>query len=93
MYLTLGINQSVTLNQYRCLLKTAYLVSEAQYYSKGATKSAKKETKAYVNDIGIRNVSSAVFDPQILTNSTKVGKIVETVTADHTKRLKFNLEK
>ena len=89
---TLSVNRSTTLNQYMNLLKTAYLISEAQYYSKGATKSARKETKAYVNDIGIRNVSSAVFDSQILTNSTEVGKIVETVAADHTKRLKFNLE-
>jgi len=54
-------------------------------------KSARKETKAHVNDIGIRNVFAAVFDPQILTNNT-VGKIVETVAADHIKRLKFNLE-
>lgn len=89
---TLGINRSTTLNQYMSLLKTAYLISEAQYYSKGAEKSARKGTKAYVNDIGIRNVSAAVFDPQILTNNTEVGKIVETVVADHTKRLKFNLE-
>ena len=89
---TLGVSRSTTLNQYMNLLKTAYLISEAQYYSKGAEKSARKETKAYVNDIGIRNVSSAVFDPQILTNNTEVGKIVETVVADHTKRLKFNLE-
>ena len=88
----LGVSRSTTLNQYMNLLKTAYLVSEAQYYSKGAEKSARKETKAYVNDIGIRNVSAAVFDPQILTNNTEVGKIVETVVADHTKRLKFNLE-
>ena len=88
----LGVSRSTTLNQYMNLLKTAYLVSEAQYYSKGAEKSARKETKAYVNDIGIRNVSAAVFDPQILTNNTEVGKIVETVAADHTKRLKFNLE-
>lgn len=89
---TLGINRSTTLNQYMSLLKTAYLISEAPYYSKGATKSARKETKAYVNDVGIRNVSSATFDHQILTDNTEVGKIVETVTADHTKRLKFNLE-
>lgn len=89
---TLGVNRSTTLNQYMSLLKTAYLISEAPYYSKGAVKSARKETKAYVNDVGIRNVSIAIFDPQILTNNTEVGKIVETVVADHTKRLKFNLE-
>ncbi len=89
---TLNVNRSTTLNQYMSLLKAAYLISEAQYYSKGAAKSARKGTKAYVNDVGIRNVSSAVFDPQILTNNTEVGKIVETVAADHTKRLKFNLE-
>lgn len=89
---TLQINRSTTLNQYMNLLKAAFLISEALYYSKGAVKSVRKETKAYVNDIGIRNVSAAAFDSQILSNNTEMGKIVETVAADHTKRLKFNLE-
>ncbi len=89
---TLGVKRSTTLNTYINLLKTAYLVSEAEYYSKGAIKRARKETKAYVNDVGIRNVSASVFDEQVLVNGTELGKIVETVTADHTKRLKFNLE-
>ncbi len=89
---TLGVNRSTTLNQYMSLLKTAFLISEAQYYAIGAEKRTRKATKAYVNDIGIRNVSAAVFDPEILSNNVEVGKIVETVTADHTKRLKFNLE-
>lgn len=89
---TLNINRSTTLNQYMSLLKTAFLISESSYYSKGTAKSVRKETKAYVNDIGIRNVSAAVFDSQILSNNTEMGKIVETVAADHTKRLKFNLE-
>lgn len=89
---TLNVKRSTTLNTYINLLKTAYLISEAEYYSKGAEKRARKETKAYVNDIGIRNVSASVFDEQVLVNNTELGKIVETVVADHTKRLKFNLE-
>ena len=89
---TLNVKRSTTLNTYINLLKTAYLISEAEYYSRGAEKRARKETKAYVNDVGIRNVSASVFDEQVLVNNTELGKIVETVAADHTKRLKFNLE-
>ena len=89
---TLGIKRSTTLNSYIHLLTHAFLISEASFYTKSAAKRARTSTKMYVNDVGIRNVSAAVFDEQVLANSSEMGKIVETVMADHTKRLKFNLE-
>ncbi len=88
---TLGIHRP-TLGTYIYLLKTAFLISEAEFYSKSAVKRTRKERKLYINDAGIRNVSSAVFDENVLTDSTEMGKIAETVVADHTKRLKFNME-
>jgi len=89
---TLVIKRSTTLNTYIHLLKTAYLISESEFYSKSAAKQTRRETKMYVHDVGIRNVSASVFDDQVLTNPVEIGKIVETVAADHTKRLKFNLD-
>lgn len=83
----LGINRSVTLNQYMRMLNSAYLISESQFYSKSSSKSARKETKVYINDVGIRNASAAAFDPQMLSNPTEAGKIAETIVADHTRRL------
>ncbi|SMH72230.1 ATP-binding protein [Candidatus Nitrosotalea okcheonensis] len=81
-----------TLNTYLYLLKTVYLISESEFYSKSRVKRIRKEKKVYVNDIGIRNMAASALDDQILTDSTEVGKMIETVIADHTKRLKFNLE-
>lgn len=88
---SLGIERP-TLSTYIYLLKTAFLMSETEFYSKSAVKKARRERKIYINDVGIRNVSSSVFDELVLTDSTEMGKIAETVVADHTKRLKFNLE-
>lgn len=81
-----------TLRKYIEALKTTFLISEAEYFSESRTKRVRKEKKIFINDIGIRNYSSSVFDEQILTNNTEMGKIVETVIADHTRRLRFNLE-
>jgi len=89
---TLSLHRSKTLNEYIYLLKTAFLTSEAEFYTKSVAKRTRREPKMYVNDIGIRNVYTGLFDPQVLTNPLELGKIAETVIADHTRRLKFNLE-
>jgi len=88
---SLGINRD-TLNTYLYLLKGSFLISDAEVYTKSAVTRGKSEKKMYVNDIGIRNVIAGVFDDHILSDHTEVGKMIETVVADHTKRLKFNLE-
>lgn len=81
-----------TLNTYLYLLKAAYLVSESEFFAKSRVKRIRREKKAYVNDVGIRNMAASALDDQTLADSTEMGKIVETVVADHTKRLQFNLE-
>lgn len=87
----LGIDRD-TLNTYLYLLKETFLISDAEMYSSSRVVRGKNEKKIYVNDIGIRNVIAATFDERILLNYTEVGKMAETVVADHTKRLKFNLD-
>jgi predicted AAA+ superfamily ATPase len=87
----LGLKRD-TLNMYIYLLKTAFLISEVEFYSESRVKMARRAKKIFVNDAGIRNVSASVFDEQTLTNDSQIGKIIETVIADHTRRLRFNLE-
>ncbi len=87
----LGLKRD-TLNTYIYLLKTAFLISEAEFYSESTAKRARREKKIFINDVGIRNVSAAVFDEQTVANDSEMGRIVETVIADHTRRLRFNLE-
>jgi uncharacterized protein len=87
----LGLERK-TMNTYIYLLKMAFLISEAEFYSPSRVKRARREKKIFINDVGIRNVSASVFDDNVLTYDTEMGKIVETVVADHTRRLRFNLE-
>lgn len=84
---TLGISRSTTLSQYLRLLYDTYMVSEAPFYSKSAAKSARKESKMYINDVGMRNVMCMAFDVRSLTDAAEIGKITETVAADHTRRM------
>jgi len=86
----LGINRE-TLNIYLYLLKESFLISESEVYSSSAVVRSRSEKKIYVSDIGLRNVIASTFDDKILTDFSEVGKMAETVIADHTKRLKFNL--
>ena len=85
---TLGIGRSTTLNQYLALLRDTYMISEAPFYSEGAAKKrARKESKMYVNDVGMRNAMCATLDYQALTDASEVGKMAETVAFDHTRRM------
>jgi predicted AAA+ superfamily ATPase len=67
-------------------------ISEEEFYSESRIKRVRREKKIFVNDIGIRNVSTSVLDDYVLTNSSEIGKIAQTVVGDHTRRLRFNLE-
>ncbi|HKU49649.1 MAG TPA: ATP-binding protein, partial [Nitrososphaera sp.] len=87
----LGLKRD-TLNMYIYLLKTAFLISEVEYYSESRVKRARREKKIFINDSGIRNVSAAVFDEQTVADDNEMGRIVETVMGDHTRRLRSNLE-
>ena len=84
---TLGISRSATLNPYLTVLRDTYMISEAPFYSKSVTKSTRKESKMYVNDVGIRNATCSMLDFQSLTDATETGKMAETVAADHTRRM------
>ncbi len=88
---TLGLKRE-TLNTYIYLLKSAFLVSEAETYSKSRAKRIRREKKVYVNDVGIRNASCALLDDQTLTIADEMGKVAETVSADHSRRLRLDFD-
>lgn len=87
----LGLKRD-TLNTYIYLLQSAFLISESEFFAESRVKRARRERKIFVNDIGIRNASSSLFDESVLANNTELGFMIETIVADHTRRLKFNLE-
>ena len=81
-----------TLRTYLYYLKTVFLISESEYYSKSRVKRIRREKKVYINDSGIRNVAVGELNDSLLSNIAELGKVVEAVVADHCRRLKFNLE-
>ena len=81
-----------TLKSYIYFLKTAFLISESEYYSKSRAKRVRREKKVYLNDSGIRNVAIGALNDYLLSNPVELGKVAEAVVADHCKRLKFDLE-
>ncbi|MDE1863740.1 MAG: DUF4143 domain-containing protein, partial [Thaumarchaeota archaeon] len=50
------------------------------------------EKKIFINDIGLRNVLASALDEQTLANETEMGRVVETVVADHLHGLRSSLE-
>jgi predicted AAA+ superfamily ATPase len=89
---TIKVHRIITLNQYIKLLKETFLVAEAEYYTGSVMKQVRRENKMYVNDVGIRNVEASMFSEEIFRNPSELGKVAETVVADHTKRLMSSLD-
>ncbi len=81
-----------TLKSYIYFLKTAFLISESEYYSKSRAKRIRREKKVYVNDPGIRNVAVGMLNDYLLSNAAELGKVVEAIVVDHCRRLRFDLE-
>ncbi|MGF3522124.1 MAG: ATP-binding protein, partial [Candidatus Bathyarchaeia archaeon] len=81
-----------TLKAYIYFLKTTFLISTSEYYSKSRAKQARKEKKIYINDPGIRNTAAGTLNNYLLGNHAELGKIVEAIVADHCKRLKLNIQ-
>jgi len=88
---TLGLKRQ-TLKSYIYFLKTTFLISESEYYSKSRAERIRREKKVYINDAGIRNVVVGALNKYLLSNTAELGKVVEAVVADHCKRLKFDLD-
>lgn len=87
----LGISRD-TLGTYMYILKELFLISESKVYSQSRVVRGRSERKIYVSDIGIRNTICSAFDEHALTDSAEVGKMAETIVADHTRRLKAAIE-
>jgi len=81
-----------TLRSYIYFLKTTFLISESEYYSKSRAKRIRREKKVYINDAGVRNVAVGALSDYLLSSTAELGKVVEAVVADHCMRLMRDLE-
>lgn len=87
----LGLKRD-TLKSYISYLKSAFLVSESEFYSQDPGKRTRRDKKAFYNDPGIRSVSIGALNEYLHRNPVELGKVVQTVVTDHCRRLIFNLE-
>ncbi|MCX6801971.1 MAG: ATP-binding protein [Candidatus Diapherotrites archaeon] len=81
--------RSETLESYLSYLESAFLISEAEFYSKSINVRQRNPKKIYFNDPGIRNSLLSQVNDALLKDSTELGLIAETVAFDHTRRLAF----
>jgi len=88
----LGLKRQ-TLKSYIYFLKTAFLISESEFYSHSRMKRVRREKKVYINDVGIRNVAIGALNEYLLRDPAELGKVAQSVVVDHCRRLKFSLEK
>lgn len=80
-----------TAGKYVDYLEDAYLIHRNKFYSKSKATSENKKQKAYVWDPGFRNAISGSLGGDYTIDSGEKGLIVESICADHVKRLCFNL--
>ena len=73
--------------QYLHLLKAAYLVQDAQLYSKNPGVRARADKRAYIGDPGTRTAALRSLADDILADPAEAGRVAETVVCDHTLRL------
>ena len=76
-----------TIKHYLHLLKAAYIIHDAQLYSKNPGVRARAEKKVYIRDPGTRTATMQSPADDILDDPSDVGRAVESAVCDHTLRL------
>lgn len=80
-----------TVKNYLDYLEKVFLISRAEFYSKSRATRIKKQDKVYMTNVGLRNALLGQLDESLLTNTTELGKVAETVVHEHCLRLCFRL--
>ncbi len=80
-----------TAGKYVGYLEEAYLIHRTKFYSGSKASSERKKQKAYIWDPGFRNAISGSLGGDYELKPDEEGLIVESICADHSKRLCFNL--
>ena len=81
-----------TVSKYLDHLERVFLISREEFYSKSRKSSIKKSKKIYFCNVGLRNALTGVLSDSLLKDYQELGKVVETLVHEHSKRLKFCLE-
>ena len=82
----LGVKKG-TIDMYCSLLEHAFLVSYSDFYTPSPAIRHRRARKAYVNDVGMRNVTAYPAGPDEVDDPAETGMMAETVAGHHTRRL------
>lgn len=80
-----------TAGNYIEYLEEAYLIHRTKFYSGSTAASERKQRKGYIWDPGFRNAVAGSLGGDYELTPDEKGLVVESICADHLKRLCFNL--
>jgi len=86
----LSIKQD-TLRNYLQYLEDIYLVTLNEFYSRNRSLRIRKNRKGYVSNTAILNNILGQLDDSLFEDKSRVGRVVETLIMEHTKRLNYIL--
>ena len=83
---SLGVKKD-TVDLYCGLLEHAFLVSYSDFYTPSPAIRHRRPRKAYVNDVGMRNVTAHHAGPEEVDDPAEAGMMAETIAGHHTRRM------
>lgn len=80
------------LREYLDYLEDAFLIIRSEFHTRSRASRLRKQKKIYFGNVGLANTLTGNVGPQLLEDSGYLGRLVETLVADHCKRLLSSLE-
>ncbi len=80
------------LRDYLDYLEGAFLIMRSEFYTRSRASRLRKQKKIYFGNVGLANALTGNVGPQLFQDADYGGRLVETVVADHCKRLLYSLE-
>lgn len=82
-----------TLKEYMEYLESIFLIARSEFFSKSRAKRLRRDKKMYLRNSGLRNAIAGELSHELLADTSQLGRLVETVVADHAIRLAFHAGK
>jgi predicted AAA+ superfamily ATPase len=81
-----------TVVKYLDYLEMVFLISKEEFYTKSRASRIRKTKKIFFNNVGLRNAMVGALGNSLFEDLNELGKVVESLVHEHSKRLKYCLE-
>ena len=85
-----GLSPDAT-REYLDYLESSFVVLRSEFYTKSRASRLRKQKKLYFGNVGLANALTGNVGPQLFENREYLGRLIETLVADHSKRLLYSL--